>query len=594
MLQCSQTQCLTRLGACSRIPLKVRCMSRTSNSVAPPAGSTEPKVYGTRHNPWHQYELEQKYPSLKQDATADVCVVGAGVAGLSTAYRLAKAGKRVVVLESRTRGSGHSGRSMAHLSQWNTGYYKEIIGIAGRDRAQRVAQSHLDAIDFVERTIKEEGIDCQFERVPGYLCAHEDTAAADVNLRQELNACHSIGMKDVQFTRLVDDKQDDNVKSQDQTSRRLAHHLGPDALLFPKCANLHPLQYIEGLAEAVVRSGGQIFEGTRAKAGVPGISGPSDGHVDTMNGPCVTAREAVVLATRSPINRDQLWVHNRQLPRRTYLIALEVPKGSVECAQWYDTDDSNKHFVRTAPGNDASTELLIVEGEAHLHGKTRYPNVWDNLEKWARVHWPQAGRRAYAWSSMQYYPADLLGLYGRDPADFVNKVPNYIITGYAGQEFTGATIGSGVVASVILGDSASKALADVYKPGRVFASAFSKYTKELAIYFSWLGASLAQYGLLRSLDDVQGLLSPSSVEKKLQPGEGKVVQYGLRKAALYRDQEGTLHRKSAVCTHLGCCVEWNQLDKSFDCPCHGSQFDSRGRCINAPAVADLEDLGSGK
>jgi glycine/D-amino acid oxidase-like deaminating enzyme/nitrite reductase/ring-hydroxylating ferredoxin subunit len=503
------------------------------------------------------------------------------------------AGKRVVVLESRARGSGHSGRSLAHLSSWNNSYYKDVIGIAGRDRAQRVAQAHADALNFVERTIKDEGIDCDFQRVPGYLCAHEDSSAADVKLRQELNACHSIGMKDVQFTHITDDKQSDiSGRREDQTSRRLAHHLGPDALVFPNCANVHPLRYIEGLAEAVVRNGGQIYEGTRAKAGLPGISGPSDGHVDTMNGPCVIAKDAVVLATHSPINRDQLWVHNRQLPKRTYLIALEVPKGSIECAQWYDTDPDNPHYVRTAPGLDKSTDLLIVEGEAHLHGKTRYPDMFGRLEDWARRHWPQAGKRAYAWSSMSYYPADLLGLYGRDPADFNNKVPNYIITGYHGEEFTGATVGSAVVSSMILKDNSAKALADVYKPGRVFSSALSRYGKELAIYFSWLGSSLASYALLRSFDDVKGLLSPSSVEQSLKPGEGKVAQYGLRKAALFRDADGALHRKSAVCTHLGCQVEWNPLDKSFDCPCHGSQFDSKGRCFNAPAVADLEDLGS--
>jgi len=513
---------------------------------------------------------------LSQDTTADVVVVGAGIAGLTTAYLLAREGKRVVVLENGVRGYGQTGASNGMLSQWNNDYYYEVQKIAGTERARLAAQSHAAAIDFVRETTKMEGIKCGFEQVPSYVFAHHErgdwpSPAGKNKLSKELDVCKRLGV-DAYMQSLGETPEVGNIK---------------EALVFNNSANINPLQYIDGLAEAVVKHGGVIHEDTRVKGGV--ITGPSKGVVQTLAGPTVKARDGVVLATNSPINRDQIWVHNRQLPYRSYLIALEVPSGSVRNAHYHDTD-APQHSVRVVAGK--GKDMLIVQGEPHQHGYTpsKIGDPFARLEQWARHHFPQAGSIAAAWSTIDYQPADLLGLYGQDPLDAENP-PNYILTGHSGQELTGGTIGAQVVSSLILNKPVP--WAEVYKPGRVLSGATTKYVPELTTYFSTVGASILKHVIPRNLEDVKGMLLPSSVEKDMKPGEGKVVQHGWRKKALYMEPDGkTLKMHSALCTHLGCCVEWNPHMSTFDCPCHGSEFDACGKCVHAPAVADLEDLGT--
>ncbi|GLC34638.1 hypothetical protein PLESTB_001239700 [Pleodorina starrii] len=590
-------------------------------------------------SPWLQDGLRQRYPPLLEDLTADVVVVGAGLAGLSTAYRLVKAGKRVVVLESRLVGSGSAGRGLGQLSTWVNDTYREVERIAGLERARQVAEAHAAAVAFVRQVVREEGIECELQEVEGAVQVEaeaptegqqqqeqeQEQQRASRLLREELAACCRAGVE--------------GARIEFRQVEGLPRHQHEETLVLAGCLNLHPLKYLQGLAEAVTRHGGRIFELTRAKGGL--VTGPSGGVVRTMTGHIAWASEAVILATHSPINRNQLWVHDRQIPKRDYVVAIEVPKGSVVPAHFSQLTTlaapgpgglsallqplslllgggpgpGGRHSVRlaalplhhlvageggggAASSYEANKELLLVRGEMHHQGhdekqlgaRVGYGDPWGNLERWARARFPMCGRTLYCWSGSDYYPADMLGLYGRDPLD-LSRPPVYILTGHGGQEWTGATLGSEAVAGEVLGGAAVPRWAEAYRPSRVIPGAVGKYTSELALYFSTVGVALLKHVVPRSLQDVVGLVAPASVERSLKPGEGRVAQHGLLKKALYRDSEGLLHLHSALCTHLGCCVEWNPLDKTFDCPCHGSQYDACGKCIHAPAVGDLEDLG---
>ncbi|KXZ44019.1 hypothetical protein GPECTOR_75g743 [Gonium pectorale] len=414
-----------------------------------------------------------------------------------------------------------------------------------------------------------------------------------------------------------------------------------ETLVLPHVLSLHPLHFLQGLAEAVVRHGGRVFEMTRAKGGV--VSGPSGGVVKTMHGPVARASLAVVLATHSPINRNQLAIHDRQLPKRVYTVGIEVPEGAVPPhfthltalpspagAGWPwplsaaaaataplvggASGGGRRSLVTTrlaplpphrlvsgeggggAGGSyESNKQLLVVRGalQHHGHDEKQYGDPYGSLAAWARARFPECGRVLYSWSSTEYHPGDLLGLYGRDPLD-VSRPPVYVLTGHGGQEWTNATLGSEAVAGAILGGAALPPWAETYRPSRFLPGTTIKLASELAAYFSTVAVSLLKHVVPRGLGDVAGMLAPSSVERELGPGEGRVAQHGLLKKALYRDEGGTLHLRSAFCTHLGCCVEWNPLDKTFDCPCHGSSYNACGGCIHGPAVADLEDLGSRK
>lgn len=545
--------------------------SAATASQAVPAPYQEGKIPGTRYGAWSQEKLDQRFPALRgDDISCDVCVVGGGIAGLATAYRLAKEGKNVVVLEARVCGAGMTGRTTAHIMQWNDDFYQSVEEMYGTEKSKLVAQGHTGAVDWIGNVSKQEGIECEFKVVPGYLFPHDDKHMTQRQLEKELAACQRLGL-DVQMVDVSDDPSTGNLKQ---------------ALIFPHCGNFHPLQFTQGLADAVVKHGGRIFEMTRAK------SGPTNGKVETMEGPTVIASEAVVLATLTPINRN-LAVHTRQECQRSYVVALEIPKDSIKEAQFWDTQEPY-HYVRTASNPEdksGNTQLLIVGGEDHQNGQApkKYPednDQWDELESYARERWPVAGKLVYKWTGMVLEPPDILGLYGKDPIDFSDP-PVYIITGHSGQGMTGGVISSELITDLIM--KRENSAEELYSPNRVLPVLKSAggIVKDAALTASSFASLVAP----RTLQDVKGGLIPSKAGDNLAKGEGQVVQEGARKVAMFRDENDVLHRKSAVCTHLGCLVEWNPKDRSFDCPCHGSLFDPQGRVMCGPAVADLEDLG---
>ncbi|EFJ52294.1 hypothetical protein VOLCADRAFT_86574 [Volvox carteri f. nagariensis] len=617
-------------------PVPTASIADTPTLTAPPIWVPHTsKAPPPLRTPWSQEELRQRHPPLQEDLVADVVVVGAGLAGLSTAYRLAKAGKSVVVLESRLVGSGSAGRGLGQISTWANDTYREIERVAGLERARQVAAAHAAAVAFVRQVVSDEGIDCDLTEVEGAVQMdlspgephqqRQQRKGADSGsssgssyirgsevLREELAACCRAGVEGAHIEFRQRGVLGGGAGWKGGGGKGAEEGFAvEEVLVLPGCLNLHPVKYLRGLAEAVLKHGGRIFEHTRAKGGL--VTGPSGGVVKTWQGHIARAREAVVLATHSPINRNQLWVHDRQLPRRDYVVALEVPRGVVPphysqlitlgppasrtflparllpLPTSFLPPPRSRHTIRLAP----MPGHHLVAGEGGGGAASSYGDPWARLEHWARTRLPMCGRTLYAWSGSDYYPADMLGLYGRDPLD-LSRPPVYIITGHGGQEWTGATLGSGVVSGAVVGGEAEVPWGEAYRPARVFRGATGKYISELGLYFSTVGFALLKHVVPRSLGDVVGLVAPGAVERSIKPGAGRVAQHGLLKKALYRDPEGRLYVRSALCTHLGCCVEWNPLDRTFDCPCHGSQYDACGTCIHGPAVGDLEDLGHRK
>ncbi|CAI5975908.1 unnamed protein product [Closterium sp. NIES-65] len=376
--------------------------------------------------------------------------------------------------------------------------------------------------------------------------------------------------------------------------------------------------YLQGLASAVTAMGGKIYENTRV------IRNSSLSTTLELNTGVRVTAGSVVLATNSPINHN-LAVHARQSAYRTYVVGLAVPKGSVRRAQWWDTA-SPYHYVRIAPGpSEAEADTLIVGGEDHPTGvlaPKEYPQAYARLEKWARERWTSAGKVAFRWTGQLYEPVDLLGLYGRNP--LVNRPSKdiYIVTGNSGQGMTGGTISGLVVSDLIL--SGRSEWEELYDPRRLpplsqeTAQSIASITAHTAQGYAfglpvvpvderWMDRRRAELPCYHSIHHLPfpSLLHPShqgyafdlpivpgderSVDR-VKPGEGALVAVGLHKQAVYRTEGGELKQFSAICPHLKCAVRWNPNDKTFDCPCHGSQFDTSGRVIQGPAKANLSPV----
>ncbi|HEY9284720.1 MAG TPA: FAD-dependent oxidoreductase [Pyrinomonadaceae bacterium] len=486
---------------------------------------------------------------LDGDAEADVVIVGAGIAGMTTGYLLAREGKRVVVLDDGPVAGGETCRTTAHIVNALDDRYYVLEGHFGERGARLAAESHTAAIDKIEEIVRAEQIDCDFARLDGYLFVPPGESTEQ--LGEELRAAHRAGLLDVEYVERVPYD---------------AYDFG-QALRFPRQAQFHILKYIDGLTRAFTRAGGRVFTQTHADE-IESLD-EQNVRVTTAGGFSVTAR-ACVVATNTPVN-DRVAIHTKQAPYRTYVVGARVPKGSVPQLLLWDTPDPY-HYIRIQAVEDH--DVLIVGGEDHKTGQADdMGERWRRLEEWSRERFPMIEGIEFRWSGQVMEPVDGLGYIGRNPMDRANVL---IATGDSGNGMTHGTIAGILLTDLIAGRE--NPWAEIYDPSRKPFDAPLEYAKEnlnVAAQYT----DLATPGDISSADEVAA-------------GEGAILRRGLTKVAVYRDDAGALHERSAICTHLGCVVSWNTGEKSWDCPCHGSRFDpTDGHPVNGPAIQGLAEAG---
>ena len=513
-----------------------------------PTPPRDPDQSGQTTSVWMATEALPTHPPLTEDKAVDVCVVGAGIAGLTTAYLLARQGKSVIVLDHGDIGSGETGRTTAHLSNVIDDRYTEMERLHGERGARLAAESHSAAIDAIEAIVADEGIACDLERLDGYLFIPPEEEPAF--LIREKQAAERAGLTGIELV-----------------ERAPIHGFdtGP-CLRFPDQAQFHPLKYLHGLAQAIQRQGGQIYGGTHAVE----VQDSEPAKVKTEAGHTVVATD-VVVATNSPIH-DRVITHAKQAPYRTYVIGVRVPAGSVPHALYWDTLDPY-HYVRVQRlPDDKQSELLIVGGEDHKPGQADEPaERWDRLEAWTRERFSMAQDVVYRWSGQVMETVDGLAFIGRTPPDGAHT---YLATGDSGMGMTHGTIAGLILSDLIL--RGMHPWATLYDPMRVSLRALPEMLRE-DLGFAKEYVNLVTPGEVSSPDEIG-------------PGQGAVMRRGLSKVAVYRAEDGTLVERSAFCPHLGCVVGWNSAESIWVCPCHGSRFDKQGHVINGPAATDLADV----
>lgn len=492
---------------------------------------------------------------LSANVETDVCIVGAGIAGLTTGYLLSKAGKRVVILDDGPLASGMTQVTTAHLSNAIDDRFVEIERWHGEEGARLTAESHAAAIDCIESVSDDLKISCDFQRLDGYLFL----APGDEKelLEKELAAAHRAGVTGAEMVAHLP------LNSFDPGS----------AIRFPNQARVHPLKYLAAVAESIRMQGGQIFTDSHADS----IEGGAIGQVKV--GKHTVSAKAIVIATNSPIN-DLVAIHTKQAPYMTYVIGARVPRGTVADALYWDTQE-HYHYVRLQPmkGDDKSNvtdddyDLLIVGGEDHKSGQANDTETrHGNLERWARERFPSIEKIEFVWGGQFMETMDGLAFIGRNPMDKDNV---FIVTGDSGMGITHGTIAGLLLTDLIVGrDNPWEKL---YDPSRKTLRAAGRFVKEnvnvVGQYADWLTG-----GEVNSVDDIEF-------------GCGAVLRRGLTKVAVYRDEQGHATELSAVCPHLKCIIHWNGAESTWDCPCHGSRFRPEGEVINGPANANLSPAG---
>ena len=479
--------------------------------------------------PWSDGTELPPVPALLEDLTTDVCVVGAGIAGLSTAARIAEEGLSVVVLDREGIGAGETGRTTAHLTAAVDSRYRRLERFHGPEGARLAAASHAAAIAMVAAQVSRAPQDCRFEWVDGYLFDPDDEDPDA--LHEEAEAARRAGLE-----------------VEELASPPLPFPAGR-CLRFPRQAQVHALRYLGALAAEVRGSRGRIFraEATEFEDGEPAT-------VRTRSGVRVQAR-SLVIATDTPIN-DRFVIHTKQAPSRTYAIAFAAPNGFPRGLFW-DTLEPYHYLRRARIGPDPGEDVLIVGGEDHRTGEAADPDRrYEVLEAWTRTRVNGLGRVTHRWSGQVLEPVDGLAFIGRNPGD--RHV--YVATGFTGNGITHGTLAGVLLADLVLGRT--NEWAPVYEPGRISLRSAPGFIRENV-------KTAGHYAELVSGGDVED-------EAEIAAGDGAIVRRGLRKLAVYRDESGDLHERSAYCTHLGCVVAWNRAERTWDCPCHGSRFDVDG------------------
>jgi len=492
---------------------------------------------------WRASEPPAPRPQLPGDLTVDVAVVGAGITGVTAAYLLKQAGLRVAVLEARRVGSGETTRTTAHLTEVLDLRFRRLRARFGADGAKLALEGHRAAIERIEALARASKVDCDFTRVPGYLVA--ETPKEVEELEEEASAARELGLSPALVERAP-------------LPLKVLR-----ALALEGQAQFHPRTYLDALADQVDGGGSQIFEVTSVKD----IEDGSPCRVTTDRG--VVKERAVIVASGVPV-LNQVFIHLKLAAYRSYVVAAKLPAALPPGLVW-DMKDPY-HYVRGQVVD--GVPYAIIGGEDHKVGTED-----DTTEPFARLEAYAAerldievGATDYRWAGQIIESADGLPYVGRNSL----SKHLFVASGYAGNGITGGTWAAMVLADEVRGvESRWSKLLDATRL-KPLAAAGAVASENLDFPKHLIADRLLPLGRPGDLHGVA-------------PGEGAVLSVKGEKLAVYRNAEGQLSALSPICPHLGCFVHWNNAEKSWDCPCHGSRFDPHGRVLNGPAVEPLQD-----
>lgn len=495
---------------------------------------------------WLADRTERSWTASQLDngpRSAEFIVVGAGITGLMTAVLLARAGNDVLVVEARSVGACATGNTTAKISLLQGTQLSKTLPRHGRDLARAYVEGNREGQDWIINHCQSRGIAVQREDAYTYAQSAKGVPSA----RLEFKACQSVGLP---------------VEWADDADVPFPYHGG---VRLPEQAQFDPMEFLDSLATELLDRGGRLLEGTRVRR-VSSRGGKVAVHVnDAAQRDIELQAGKLVLATGVPI-LDRGAFFARVKPSRSYCLAFRVP-GNITRPMMISTDSPTRS-VRYAPVRDG--ELLIVGGAGHPVGRKKSPTkALQELSSWTTKHFPGA-RQTHFWSAQDYTPIDHLPYVG---PILPNSETIFVATGFNKWGMTNGAAAALALSSRILG-------------GRMdWSRAFASWSPhELTGLLTAM-----QVNLEVGFDLAKGWITPASrtFRRSPDPDEGGIVSGPPWHLQARSRVNGTEHRVSPVCPHLGGIVNWNDADQAWECPLHGSRFAPDGTLLEGPATRDL-------
>ena len=531
----------------------------------------------------------KKFKTLEDNIKTDICIIGGGLTGITTAYNLSKYKIRTVVIDKGRIGGQTSSNSTAKITSQHGLIYKYLIDSKGKDFARKYYEANEKAIKDIEDIIKKENIDCDFEHQPAYVYTQK---IEDVQkIKDEVEAVNSFGGKaklvesnnillnKLSCVEIGDNSQEklkisgDNIEKENlnlernMINEKMSNILPIKAIAgikFENQAQFNPYKYITSLAKICSDSGVKIYENTKAID--VDTEDEDEYYVITLENGCKIKAKYLIITTKYPIVNIPGFYFVKMYQSTSYAVAIQTKQRLFE-GMYINSEDPTISLRTEKFGDDY---LLIVAGFDNRTGAgIDVSSAYKYLEEVARSVYPQ-GQIKYHWNTEDCITLDKIPYIG----DFSKMWDNcYVATGFNKWGMTTSNIAAGIITDKILGQK--NEYEEIFKSTRLEPV---KNIKEMT--------NMVKEGINSLV--IKKLEIPKEEVNQIQNEEGKIVEVNGQKIGIYKDKEGKIYKVNPICKHLGCELSWNNLDKTWDCPCHGSRYDYKGNLIYGPSVKNLD------
>lgn len=508
-------------------------------------------------------ENKNKYKELDKDISADVCIVGAGIFGLTCGYYLTKQGYNVVILEKEAEiASKTTGHTTAKITSQHNLIYKYLIDSFGVSEVKHYLYANQEAIENIYQIIKDENINCNFERQDSYVYTNNADELEKIKLENE--AVNSIGFN-----------------SEFVTSTPLPFDvLG--AIKFPNQAECNPIKYACGLADYITKNSGKIYTDSLVK----NIQKENNNFIVSCKDYVIRSKY-VILASHYPFI-DRLGYYFLKMYQSTsYVIAVDIGDKTFD-GMYINSKQPTFSYRFANFSGSCGKRLLLVGGADHKTGsKIDLSNAYSILEYEVRKYYPDC-KVLYKWNTEDCITLDKIPYIG----EFSHFMPNmYIGTGFNKWGMTSSNVAGNIIVDKILGRE--NEYENVFKATRLhpiknnveLGNMIKETTNSFVI--NKFKVPDADLDVIEDNSVMSGSKKAGNFEE-IKNDSGHVLKYNGQTIGIYKDNDGKIFAVNPICTHLGCLLSWNNLDKTWDCPCHGSRFDYKGHQLYNPAIRDLD------